>query len=568
MDRFVPRFVKDIVNAVRNYLRPTPQERKKQQEKVLAPKKISGQYRVQKQVPRPRRLSKAPSKIQLTEMSRYIALMRRHPAPQIVLNDKDSELIKEAYATTLILDPAVKNLIGNEASELDNQVIEEMANRLLDSEDSVDPEIHEIFRIENFLPENASRLLSVDPVLGEGMERKTYKAMLPALILATKFLLAPDMEKFWGRLMYGLRTTKGGKLCYLEEHFLEGYAVTMRKDFRDLLALLSERMIFRWEPQGSSDACFMHTFWAAARGGTGRTDLIEDIRERTGAIDENLAPVQYAGYIALNVNFLVSLVSQASPAYESVEKCAAFQVHFATVLIHELSHALYALVRFPSPESFVTPAELLRFIHFPDTVSKELADRIKSSTIPPRDSEPFVFNTDITNEVGYSVENALWDGHLLMSWDEAAARHFSLKATLTEETWDCPHMSTIVYDDWFPPLFRQTTWDNLKKHTDKLNVYSAFEVHRYVSDQKAFVLVRYKSDKPLENRPWSERTWRIQELSEEILEKIQERPGRALSFKRSFEIIKKTTGQFKGDPRKWFAQVRKKDVAEALKTGQ
>lgn len=69
MDRFVPRFVKDIMNAVRNYLRPTPQERKKQQEKALAPKKISGQYRVQKQVPRPRRLSKAPSKIQLTEMS-------------------------------------------------------------------------------------------------------------------------------------------------------------------------------------------------------------------------------------------------------------------------------------------------------------------------------------------------------------------------------------------------------------------------------------------------------------------------------------------------------------------
>ena len=555
MDRLIPVFVLQIVQGVKRAMRFAVAQRETQHDR-RAPQKLGGRpYRVQKQVRRPRGALRVKQHPQTTgtDMSRFIRLMRQHAAPPIDLSQGDRVLVEKIYIATLAKDPSVQALKANKRSFVDDEVIASMTKRLLASEDSLDHDIHEIFKMENFCPQDfPARLLSVAPVLGPEVERKTYEAMLPARILATKFLLAPEMSKFWAHLMYGVRVERPHEAAYLKHSILEDDAVTARKDFLDLLALLSERLVFRWLPDidKSSSADAMHTgsFFTAFAEATNRPDLLSAIRKRSRIPRQNMAPVQYTGYIMLNIENLLTILDRRSPIYRSVENYALFQVHLATTLVHEISHALYELSLTPKPEAFILPADIKRCAsigeHFSKGVPGELYRLIDRNKAVRRQPEPFVYTTDVTNEVGWSFERALWNGYTLTSGpDPVDNTMISMRAQFSNEAFDHPCMHTLVDRRWPRALFCRKTWDNFRGHTEKLRDYSAFDVGRYLIDRDDLVLVRYYRDRP------RDQTWRMHEL-----------PAGTAS-------IKEAHRKFKGDPREWYSRVRRKDVSEAVKSG-
>ncbi|KAJ4352557.1 uncharacterized protein N0V89_007906 [Didymosphaeria variabile] len=464
-------------------------------------------------------------------MSRFISLMQTYAAPEIVISDADKETIKDLYRDSFQNDPSMKVLLTENAQQDERYLA--MPGRLLSSPGSLHTEIHSIFRIQNFAHDSSefpANLLSIGPLIGDARALEAWHAMCPALVLATKILVDPHMEPFWFHLMYGAPMTGYNRKPYLERSPQEDDLITARKDFRDLLRTLRDRMTFFWHPSDGPTGnplhgCYYPSFWDALCHLDPR-NRGWDLYDRYKGGWFKVASYQYSGHIALSSNFLFHLLSPASPTRVSEAKYARLQVSLATTIVHELAHAIYRFRYLSSPEMFIRPEDLSRG-ETPGCINPDA--QVKKTHDPSNvmaGQEMFVFPSDLVNEAGWSFEYSLWGGVCLMC-DLIGLKVGEMQAVLWEDHLSVPDIRVPVNDKWVQALFHKKTWAHFATHIGQLlNVVkqpTTFYMGRYCMESQTFDIVLYDTS-----------------LAEDQITDIRE----------------------------WCRQVRKMDIAEAIKSGK
>jgi hypothetical protein len=271
--------------------------------------------------------------------------------------------------------------------------------------------------------------------------------------------------------------------------------------------------------------------------------LKELVKDKTFHLRNNAewyeqSPFQLSPHNGISSKFLYHLLSPASPTRACKVTHARLQVALASTIAHEVSHAAYYLCCWSSPKKFIYPHNF--------SLSNATGEKIighnekRAYSILYRESkkhEPFVFCSDVINEVGWSFEHVLWGGvylDILVDKDEVD----KALARKEQSRLDFPSPGVLVDDEWLRALFRKGVWKHFKSHVGKpmrgVEKPKEFYVHRYLKDVQEFTAVRSND-------------------------------GRAQT---PHDYLNTTEGRIKGDVREWYQDVHAMDVAEAIKTGQ
>lgn len=440
-----------------------------------------------------------------TQFTQSITQMRAPLRAQDAIPQSYHWLITHKWQQAFKGDPAMKALLaeernGNEA--LNNKAglfVQEFQN----SPDVLDTRIHRLFRPSNF----QHAFLSVTK-LSKPRQHEAWMRMKPALTLATRFLLAPELQAFWIHLMYGVPVSdRATKKTYLMHSGQEDDLETARTDFAALLEDLADRICFHWEPavRGGRNifACHGPSFWSLLKECT-------DISKFPMFRGLPKPAEGYNGYIGLSSIFLYHLLSPNSPTQTSIEADIRVQINLAITITHELAHAVYAWRGLPFVAWHNGSVEL--FVHDTDKVS---------------------------NEVGWSWEHHAFDGVTLQcnfSHDEVpAVKCMTLKTLILGE----PFIWCLVPDAWLKSLFFEETWGNI------LQVMK--DVPRPAGEPYLFRAQRFIEGQGFQDVDY--------------LDRLAVSPGHWFFNELEGPVPQET------DVQAWFKLVRARDMRKALRTG-
>jgi hypothetical protein len=365
------------------------------------------------------------------------------------------------------------------------------------SPDTLDPLIHRVFRPANF----QNPLLKVD--LSEARRGQAWVSMRPAMTLATKFLTDPSFGAFWYHLMYGVPTSDPvTRKSFLMHSPQEDDLETARADFAALLDDLADRMTYYWRPAKHQDGIIAgiqgHSYW----------EVMSEFVDISGFEKMRQPAGGYNGYIGLNSDFLYNLLSRDAVTRTHVEGDIRLQFLLAVTLTHELTHAIYAWRDLP-------------FVDWPGY------------------TEIFCFDTDVSNEIGWSWENHTF-GDVILSCELShdvigACRARTWESEVLRET----YIYAPVPDAWLKGLFLKNTWKDInqafKQVPKPVGRPKVFCAQRYVDDQRMFEWVDY-------------------------VDGFAASPGH--------DVLNEREGQVKSDVDAWFKAVRKSDLQKAVRTGR
>lgn len=365
------------------------------------------------------------------------------------------------------------------------------------SPDVLDTRIHRVFRPSNFQnPMLQTRLT-------EGRRHQAWVNMRPALTLATKFLLDPRCGAFWNHLMYGTPVTDATtRKSYLEHSDLENDLQTARTDFAALLESLADRTTFYWRPERSEGPTL------AGQTGFSFWQILGEFIDTSRFDHFRKSAEGYNSFIGLSSKFLYNLTSQSAVTFTDNEADIRFQFLFAVTLTHELAHAIYGWRGLPHVDW------------------------------PNGDCEIFAFDTDLSNEIGWSWENHIWDGVILT----CTLDHDAI-GEVTARTWESQLLQeTYVHvptpQAWLKSLFMKDTWKDInqviKQVPRPVGRPHFFIAQRWIDNQRMFEFVDYVN---------------------------------FLAAKPEHQVLNDREGPVKGDVDTWFKRVRKIDVQKAVRTG-
>jgi hypothetical protein len=394
-------------------------------------------------------------------------------------------------------DAGMKALLSDEqaAGDIPDQGAGLFVQEFENSPDTLHPLIHRVFRPANF----QSPLLKVD--LPDARRDQAWVRMRPAMTLATKFLTDPSFGAFWYHLMYGVPASDPvTRKTYLMYSPREDDLKTARADFAALLDDLADRMTFYWRPAkyqgGIITGIQGHSFWEVM------SEFVDISR-----FEKIRKPAQgYNGYIGLNSDFLYNLLSRNAVTRTDVEGDIRLQFLLAVTLTHEFAHAIYAWRGLP-------------FVDWPGY------------------TEIFAFDTDVSNEIGWSWENHTF-GDVILSCD---LNHHAIGACKAR-TWESEVLKeTYIYapvpDAWLKGLFLKDTWKDItqtfKQVPKPVGRPKVVCAQRYIDDQRMFEWVDY-------------------------VDGFAASPGH--------DLLNVREGRLKDDVDAWFKAVRKSDLRKAVRT--
>ncbi|KAL5379248.1 hypothetical protein DPSP01_008523 [Paraphaeosphaeria sporulosa] len=382
--------------------------------------------------------------------------------------------------------------------EVPPQVTGLFVQEFRNSPDALGTHIHRVFRPSNW--QNPM----LQPRLTEGRRHQAWVNMRPALTLATKFLLDPRFGAFWYHLMYGTPVTDAAtRKTYLEHSNREDDLQTACADFEALLESLADRTTFYWRPEKSEGPTFagvtQFSFWEILK------DFIDSSR-----FDRLRKPVDsYNSYIGLSSKFLYNLMSENAVTYSDVNADIRLQFVLAVTITHELAHAIYGWRGLPHVDWTNGLVEV------------------------------FAFDTDISNEIGWSWENHTWDGVILACTLDHDAIGEVRARTWESEILNETYIFTPVPEDWLKSLFMKDTWKNInqaiKKIPKPVGSPHLFVAQRWINSQRGFESVEYVH---------------------------------GLAVNPEHQILNDREGSVKGDVDPWFKRVRKVDQQKASQTGR
>ncbi|KAF2451231.1 hypothetical protein P171DRAFT_467855 [Karstenula rhodostoma CBS 690.94] len=474
----VGEFVKDVVYHAQRYSGATRAERRKQ----------TFEYRLRKLRLRERREHKwqgghlqAPTRLQDAVLYAWWGAIN--------LKWKFDAFREDMGMRALLKEEQAKGDMPNTSSGL---FVQEFQN----SPNALDTHIHRVFRPSNF--QNPM----LQPRLPDGRRHQAWVNMRPALILATKFLLDPQFGAFWNHLMYGTPVTDAAtRRSYLEHSDLENDLKTARADFEALLGSLADRVTFYWRPEKSEGstlgAIFRMSFW----------EVLEEFIDVSRFQHLKKPAEGYNGFIGLSSKFLYNLMSENAVTYTDVDADIRFQFLLAVTLTHELAHAIYAWRGLPH----VGWANGL--------------------------TEVFAFDTDISNEIGWSWENHTWDGVVLTCTLDHDAIGDVVARTWESEVFGETYMYTPTPEAWLKSLFMKDSWKDIirviKQVPKPVGRPHLFFAQRWIDNQRGFEYVEYVDGHAV--RP-------------------------------EHRVLNDREGPVRGDVDGWFKRVRRDDLRKAVRT--
>lgn len=394
-------------------------------------------------------------------------------------------------------DPEAQSFIEEErlANHNAHQGAGLFVQEFLNSPDAMDTSIHKIFRPLNF------RNPILAPGLADERMQQAWENMRPALTLATRFLTDPQFRGFWYHLMYGTPVTDAKtKKEYLQHSDQEDDLETARTDFAALLEHLADRITYYWRPENKrlpavGVACA--TFWRAF-GAFIDTSPFDRFRKPNGA---------HNSFIGLSSMFLYNLISENAVTYRDINSDIRLQWNLAVTLTHELAHTIYIWRHLP-------------VVKWPNGGTEILAS-----------------DTDSWNEIGWSCENYIWNGVVVICSFE-----YNAISEPWATTWEnlslnfC--MCTPVTDSWLKSLFMQNSWKDVNRVLNQLS-RPVGRPHRFVAQR------------------WIDH--------EQDYERVQYVDGFAIDPK--YHFLNEREGPVTGDVDTWFKHVRELDMGKAVETG-
>ncbi|KAJ4352523.1 uncharacterized protein N0V89_007872 [Didymosphaeria variabile] len=496
----VGEFVKDIAYHARRSMGYSREERRKQAFEYRL-RKLRLRQRRERKRQDPKAVRRVP---QVTEFGRSIGQMRAPVRSQEAIPEQYWWLINFNWRCGAFKnDPGMRALLGEERMEgflLDEGGSGLFVKEFQESPDAVAPRIHRVFRPSNF----QNPLLKVK--LPEERQHQVWVNMRPALILATKFLLDQRHGAFWYHLMYGTAVTdRATRKSYLMHSPKENDLETAQADFAALLESLADRMSFYWRPAmhngGHVNAIYGSSFW----------QTLEEFVDITRWQNLRRRAEGYNGYIGLSSNFLYNLIGRHAPTRTHVEADINIQFLLAVTLTHELAHAIYAWRDLPC------------------------------WGFQNGQSELFVFDTDMSNEVGWSWEYHTFGGVSLF----CDLLHDHIGKRIKARTWESMLLGetsiyTPVPNDWLKSMFMKDTWKHINQHVSS--------IPKPVGRPEVFVALRY-----------------IDRGGQLSVEDVEYKDG--LACNPEHQLLNDLEGPVEGCVEARFKRVRKSDFRKAKRTG-
>ncbi|KAL1597907.1 hypothetical protein SLS60_008395 [Paraconiothyrium brasiliense] len=493
----VGEFIKDLAYYAQRRMGHSREELRKQAFEYRL-RKLRLRERRERKRQNPKGVRRDP---QNSEFSRSIGQLRAPVRPQEAIPECRWWLINFNWRRGAFEnDTAMRALLAEEKFEGDmfEVGVGPFVQAFQNSPDALDPRIHRLFRPSNF----QNPLLKVK--LPEERQHHIWINMRPALTLATKFLLDRRHGAFWYHLMYGTPVTdRATRKSYLMHSPQENDLETAQADFAALLESLADRMSFYWRParwNGKElNAIHGSSFWQTLQ------EFVDMSRW------QNLArPAEgYNGYIGLSSNFLYNLIGRHAVTRTHIAPDMNMQFLLAVTLTHELAHAIYAWRDLPYAGFQNGQGEL------------------------------FVFDTDMSNEVGWS-----WEYHTFGGVSLACNLLHDHISTFRARTWESTllgetYIYTPVPNDWIKSMFMKNTWKRIKQHIT--------QVPKPVGSPEVFVALRY-----------------IDRGTQQGFEFVEYRDGLAVH---PHHLLNDLEGPVEGCVDAWFKRVRKSDFRKAARTG-
>ncbi|KAL1601524.1 hypothetical protein SLS60_006439 [Paraconiothyrium brasiliense] len=277
-------------------------------------------------------------------------------------------------------------------------------------------DIHPIFRFDNF----------DTTLLGKYRARKAWKAMRPALALATKFLTSPDAKRdFWHLLFFGeLKTDEATGKRYLVHSTKEYDTSSTSGYFENCLLEMSECINFFWTPLNArhNGKRYNGIFYPDLGSALGMVDrsVLDVIAERDNDATQDYLH-SWHGHIGLSSVYLYHLLSLKSPARPGNWNSAnmRLQLSLATLICHELSHAIWSKRGIEGPE-------------------------------------PYVFLTDQKPELGFNFEVFL--AGVVVELSLVCSVIGRMESLRWDNTFAMPGIRAVVDMKWVESWFRKDTW--------------------------------------------------------------------------------------------------------------